>query len=366
MKSPCYTSSSVKLTPAQAGVIDKLRKASRMAGHAYSTEKTYVDCAVRFLRWWQAQPVKGREAMAVPEARFKGYLSHLANNRKVSKVTQDQAFNALRFLFEKAMEVKLGDLSGIPRCRRNKRLPHIVEWSIAESIMEAMPYSPSVPVRLVCAVMLRCGLRINEALNLRWKDVNFKDGLITVRCGKGNKDRQAVLPCRLVPGLTRQMAYAKMLWETDVENGLPCEVPESLLRKYPHLENALQWRFIFPAPHACPHHPRSGKRVRWHLHAATMQGAVFKEVKKRGLEGVFRPHTFRHCFADRLRQQGVDMRIIQELLGHECLETTMIYTHPAVDAARSTIERINPVMLVPDCSPEPAVSPRRHYLLTAY
>jgi len=284
--------------------------------------------------------------MAAPETRFKGYLSFLANVRKVSKSTQDQAFNALRFLFEKAMEVKLGDLSGIPRCRRSKRLPQIVDPQVAESILASLPYAPHVPIRLICAVMLRCGLRINEALNIRFKDINFRDGLITVRCGKGNKDRLAVLPCRLVPGLQRQMQYAETLWQADCENSLPCEVPESLLRKYPHLECAKQWYFIFPAPLPCPHHPRSGKRVRWHLHPATVQAAVFKEVKKRALEGIFRPHTFRHCFADSLRQQGVDMRIIQELLGHECLETTMIYTHPAVDAARATIERMTQVFQV--------------------
>lgn len=344
MKSRCYTSSSIKLTPAQAEVIDRLRKACRMAGHAYSTEKTYVDCTVRFLRWWQSLGAVPRGSMTVPEAKFKGYLSHLANNRKVSKVTQDQAFNAMRFLFEKAMEVKLGDLSGIPRCRRNKRLPQLVEMEVAEDILSKLPYSPTVPIRLVCAVMLRCGLRINEALNIRFKDINFKDGLITVRCGKGNKDRLAVLPCRLVHGLQMQMRYAETLWRSDVENGIPCEVPESLLRKYPHLERSKPWFFIFPAPRPCPHHPRSGKRVRWHLHAATVQSAVFSEVKSRGLEGVFRPHTFRHCFADTLRKQGVDMRIIQELLGHECLETTMIYTHPAADSARLTIDRIFPMV----------------------
>jgi integron integrase len=342
MTTRCKSTHSAKLTPAQAGVVDRLRTACRVAGHAYTTEQTYVDHSVRFLRWWAALSPARRDAAPEPAQRFKAYLTHLAVERKVSKSTQDQAFNALRFLFEKAMGVKLGDLSGIPRSRRSKRLPQVVAPEVAEGILAALPYSPSVPVRLICAVMYRCGLRINEALNLRTKDIDFKSGLLTVRCGKGDKDRQAVLPCRLVPGLQRQMAYAATLWEEDQSAGLPCEVPESLLRKYPHLERARPWYFVFPAPKPCPAHPRSGRRVRWHLHAATVQTAVFKEVRRRGLEGQFKPHTFRHCFADQLLKSGVDIRVIQELLGHECLETTMIYTHPAVDRVRATIERLNP------------------------
>lgn len=328
-----------KPTPKQQAILDKVRKACRVGQKAWKTEQAYVSWSRRFLFWWQDLEATKKADYDTYEKRIKEFLTYLALKREVSKATQDSAFNALLFLHNKALDLKLGELTSIPRAKARKRKPVIVDRDVVEDVLKQLPNTPQAPTALVCWLLYLTGARLNEMLHLRTKDVDFKNGLITARDCKGFKDRHLVLPCSLVSELRRQIRYARHVWELDREQGIPTRIPSGLLRKYPHLEKSWNWFYIFHGPKPC-RHPRTKRMVRYTLLDNTVQKQMKAVVDKSPAEGVLTPHVLRHNFADNLLKLGIPVPSVAEAMGHENINTTMIYSHAQIDVIRPYVDRV--------------------------
>lgn len=251
------------------------------------------------------------------------FLTYLANERKVSSSTQNQALCALVFFTSQVLRQELGDLD-LVRPKRRRRLPVVLTQSEVRSIFRQLPQGEP---RLVLALLYGTGMRLKEGLRVRVKDIDFQRKLVVVRSGKGDKDRITMLPEGLIPALRKQLARVEESHVRAVEEGYAgVELPHALAEKYPNADQELAWQYVFPAekPSRCP---RSGAFRRHHLHERTLQRAFKKALRQAGIPKHAGCHTLRHSFATHLLEKGYDIRTIQELLGHRSVKTTMIYTH---------------------------------------
>jgi len=319
--------------PGYKEIEERLRKALRLRQRAYSTEKTYVLWTRSFLAFLEGKPPAQFDGKDIQD-----YLSYLAVEKKVSSSTQDQALNALVFLFRHVLDKNIENEISAVRARRKRRLPVVLSQNEVERIFACM----TGITRLMAMLVYGCGLRLKECLRLRIKDIDLERGLVIVRSGKGNRDRRTVLPERLKEDLTRQISSARSLYDKDRLNEVPgVELPNALERKYPNAGKEWGWFWFFPS-RALSVDPVTGKVRRHHIHQATLQKAFKKAVLKAGIPKQASVHTLRHSFATHLLENGYDIRIIQELLGHRNLQTTMIYTHVAeknVLGVRSPLDR---------------------------
>ena len=289
----------------------------RDAGYAWKTEKTYVHWIRRFIRYHDR-----RHPSELSAAHVEQYLSHLANERQCSPSTQSIALNALIYLYVKFLGMEL-DMLDYKRARPRRRLPVVLTHAEVRRITEHL----SDHHRLMVELLYGSGLRLNELLNLRVKDLDFELHTITVRSGKGDKDRITLLPASLVPRLREQVAFVEKLHRRDLEDGYgEVYMPYALARKYPSAAKETAWQFLFPATRIGAD-PRSGVLRRHHLHETSLRKVVGQARRAAGINKPVRCHTFRHSFATRLLQQGYDLRTIQKLLGHSDVRTTEIYTH---------------------------------------
>jgi integron integrase len=252
----------------------------------------------------------------------KAYLTYLAVNCKVSSSHQNQAFNALLFLYRHVLKKDFGNHKDIPRAKKSNYIPVVLSRKEIEAIIEHLPH----PYKLVAQLQYGCGLRISEGCKLRVKDFNFDTGLLTVR-GKGEKTRTVPLPQRLMPELQAQLEAVKKLHEEDLTAGFAgVFLDDQLEKKYPKAAKELVWQWFFPQE-SLTFVSESGERRRYHIHDSHVQGALYEAVRKAKLTKRVTSHTFRHSFATHLLQAGYDLRTIQTLLGHADIRTTMIYTH---------------------------------------
>ncbi len=257
-------------------------------------------------------------------AEIHAFLSHLALNRNVAASTQNQALNALVFLYRKVLKREVGDFSDFPRARRGKRLPVVCS---RQEVRRLLSHLGAGVEALVIRLLYGTGMRISECLRLRVQDISFDRNEITVRGGKGDKDRRVPFPGTLSDELRAQLDWRRALFEEDREKGMhEVELPSALARKYPSAPYEWKWQYVFPANDFSTD-PHSKHVRRHHLHEIRIQRAVRRAAEEARIESRITPHTLRHSFATHLLEAGQDIRTVQELLGHSDVKTTMIYTH---------------------------------------
>jgi len=299
-------------------LLDQVRDALRVKHYAYRTEKAYIFWIRRYILFHGKRHPKD---MGVKE--IQAFLTHLAVNRNVSASTQNQALNALIFLYKKILYIDLTDPIDAVRARRPSRLPVVLSKQEALRVIGLISGEPQLVVKLLYG----SGLRLMESLRLRVKDIDFAMNQILVRHGKGGKDRVTVLPGNIREPLQAHLTRVRAVHENDLSRGYGhVNLPGALARKYPTASRQWAWQFVFPSRSLC-NDPRSGEVRRHHLHESCVRKALKKAVT---LAGVHKPvgcHCFRHSFATHLLASGYDIRTVQELLGHKDVSTTMIYTH---------------------------------------
>ncbi len=301
--------------------VQRLREIIRLRHYSYRTEKTYVYWTKRFLtyclRTGALDPITDKE--------IKAFLTHLALERNVSASTQNQAFSALLLLCREVLHVDLTEMRHNVRAKRGRKLPVVLSVDETRLLLAEIDDSH----RLMVELLYGAGLRLSELLRLRIKDIDFDNGVVLVRSGKGDKDRSTVLPISLRETLRSHLDAMKRIHDKDLEDGHgDVYLPEALGRKYPSAAREWKWQWVFPS-HKPSLDPRTGQFRKHHLSRRYIQGAVKHAARRAGITKHVSVHTLRHSFATHLLMGGTDLREIQELLGHKNVETTMIYTHVA-------------------------------------
>jgi integron integrase len=290
----------------------------RLLHYSWRTEQTYREWGWRFAHFVGQ---KGMEAANGDDVR--GFLTELAVKWRVSVATQKQALNALVFLMREGLKREAGDFGDFTRAKRGRRLPAVLTRGECQKLFEALEGT----TRLMAELMYGSGLRVNELLRLRIKDVDLERQRLTVRAGKGDKDRVTVLPESLVEGLRAHRDRVRGLYEEDrAEKVAGVWMPEALERKYPSAGVSWEWFWLFPSRQLL-NDPRAGLKRRHHVLDATFQQAMRQGCLKARLNKRVTPHTLRHSFATHLLEGGTDIRTVQDLLGHVDVSTTQIYTH---------------------------------------
>ncbi len=302
-------------------VINKLRDLLRVKHYSYSTEKTYIDWAKKFYEYILS--VKKTKIEELSSNDVTNYLTYLAVKQNISSSSQNQAFNALLFLFQNVLNVKLENLENTVRAKRGPKLPVVLSVNEVQEIFKTVDGRN----RLIIQLLYGAGLRLMELVRLRVKDVDFDLNAIFVRAGKGDKNRSTILPECAKTELQSHLLGVKQLHEKDLKCGFgDVYLPNALDRKYPNAPKDWGWQYVFPSERLSVD-PRSGKVRRHHISEKAIQNIVRDAVKKTGIVKNATVHTLRHSFATHLLMKGVNIREIQDLLGHKNLETTMIYTH---------------------------------------
>jgi len=251
------------------------------------------------------------------------YTNFLAVERHVAASTQTQALNALIFLYRDVLDIKVGHIEGLKRVQHISRIPVVLT---VEEVRDVFSYMVGTP-RLMAELIYGAGLRVTEAMTLRVKDLDFRSGTISVRNGKGGKDRTSILPMRLSNPLQKHLLRVIALYKHDALHGRGfVALPGALDRKYPNAARSVGWQFVFPSSVVRPC-PETGKILRWHASDSTVQRAFKTAIASARIYKHASIHTLRHSFATHLLANGTDIRTIQLLLGHKSLKTTMIYTH---------------------------------------
>lgn len=326
--------------PGQRGHLRHLVvSAVRTLHYSRSTEQAYWHWARQFVLWsGKRHPLE----LGAPE--IGQFLSHLATERNVAASTQRQALAALLFLYKHALQVELPYIDGIARAKQLQRLPVVLTQDEVQRLFANIP--AACQRGMVLQLLYGSGLRLMEGLRLRMKDVDLGAGAITVRQGKGGKDRTVMLPRHLATPLRDVMAQREQLHQQDLRAGMAdVDLPFALRDKYPKAHQALGWQWVF-ATDKYVRCPRTGAQRRHHLHEDGIQGLMARAVKRARILKHATPHTLRHSFATHLLQAGYDIRTIQELLGHANVETTMIYTHvlPAMQGGRGVVSPLDKLL----------------------
>ena len=300
-------------------LLDQVREVMRLKHYSIRTERCYCDWIRRYVKY---HGMRGREDLQGAESKIEQFLSDLAVNGHVTASTQNQAFNALLFLYREILHQTLDNIQAV-RADRPVRVPTVLTPEEVKRVIEAMSGTPQLVVKLLYG----SGLRLMEGLRLRVKDVDFEMKQITVRDGKGAKDRYTVLAQGVIPALREHLAGVRLTHEEDLRaGGGAVYLPGALDRKYPSAAREWGWQYVFPA-RDLSRDPRSGVVRRHHVDEATINKAIKAAVARAGIAKQASSHTFRHSFATHALQRGADIRTIQELLGHNDVSTTMIYTH---------------------------------------
>ena len=305
-------------TTTKPKLLDQVRAAIRTRHYSIRTEESYVNWVKKFILFHNK-----RHPKEMGEKEINEFLTHLAVNRKVAASTQNQALCAIIFLYKHVLKIDIGDLGEMVWAKKPKNLPVVFTVEEADAVLKKL----SGTYQLMARMLYGSGLRLLECLRLRVKDVDFGYHQITVRDGKGSKDRVTMLAEKIVESLTNHLKQVKKIHEQDLKAGygivyLPC----ALERKYPNANKEWGWQYVFPAKQLSID-PRTGIKRRHHIYETVLQKAVKQAIKKAGITKQASCHTFRHSFATHLIETGSDIRTVQELLGHEDIKTTQIYTH---------------------------------------
>ncbi|MBE9182969.1 integron integrase [Oculatella sp. LEGE 06141] len=298
-------------------LLDQVRDALRVKHYSYSTEKTYVYWIRRFILFHNKRHPSEMGTMEVTS-----FLTHLAVTEHVASTTQNQALNAIVFLYRVVLQQELVGVDAV-RAKKSRYLPTVLTPEEVQRIIAHL-YGA---YKLVVQLLYGSGLRLSEGLQLRVKDIDFAQHQLLIRDTKGRESRVTMLPNRLIEPLQAHLQSVRGLHQQDLDRGYgSVYLPYALERKYPHADRHWIWQYVFPADRLSQD-PRSGVTRRHHLHETGVQRAVRSAVRLAKVEKRVTCHTFRHSFATHLLQNGYDIRTVQELLGHKDVKTTMIYTH---------------------------------------
>ncbi len=298
--------------------LDQCREVLRFKQMAHRTEESYVDWIRRFIVWSGK-----RHPREMGTAEVRAFLTHLAAERKVAAATQNQALNALVFMYREVIGGELGWLDGFEPAKRGARLPDVLSRAEVQVVLKEMAGTQGLIARLLYGT----GLRLMEGLRLRVKDLDFSRHQIIVRSGKGDKDRVTMLPVSLREELKAHLHRVRELHEADGQAGFGAVwLPKALAVKFPGAAREWGWQWVFPSAEMSVD-PESRKRRRHHVSDAGVQRAIKLAAQKAGVARRVSPHVLRHSFATHLLEAGYDIRTLQELLGHKDVSTTQIYTH---------------------------------------
>jgi integron integrase len=302
-------------------LLDDVHRIMRLKHYSIHTERTYCDWIKQFVKFHRMS--EKQQLFIDSETKIEVFLTYLATDRNVAAATQNQAMNALVFLYKQVLEKPLEKRIDAIRASKNRHIPVVLS---VDEVKQVLMRLEGVP-QLIVKILYGSGLRITEAVRLRVQDVDFDYKQITVRSGKGDKDRVTTFSATLIPLLKNHLDKVKLIHEKDLAEGFGAVyLPYALAKKYPNADKAWGWQYVFPA-RSLSVDPLSGVTRRHHIDQSLINKAIKAGVKQVAISKRVSAHTFRHSFATHLLQRGTDIRTIQALLGHSDLETTMIYTH---------------------------------------
>ena len=297
--------------------MSKRRNIIKLKHYSNKTEKNYIYWIKQFYHYIQ-KDISNYDSMDV-----KNFLTYLAKEKNVAASTQNQAFNAILFLFRHVLHKKLENMENTLRAKRNRKIPSVLT---REEVSKIFKYINGVNL-LIVRILYGSGLRLMECMTLRVKDIDLSRNIITVRSGKGDKDRTAMIPKKISQDLQNHIKNVKNIFEEDKAKGNNrVKLPDALSKKYPNAEREWVWYWVFPSKNFYID-KKNGKVYKHHIHESVVQKVIKKASIKSNIPKKISAHTFRHSFATHLLESGVNIRVVQELLGHKKLETTMIYTH---------------------------------------
>ncbi len=315
--------------------LDSVRDSMRVRHYSIRTEQAYIGWIKRFILFHNK-----RHPRELGEQEVVEFLTYLAVSRKVAPGTQNQAFNALVFLYKVVLGQPLEDLSATVRAKKPQKLPVVLTPQEVGEILRQLHGH----YWLAACLMYGSGLRLMECMRLRVKDLDFNHRAIVVRNGKGAKDRVVTLADELMVPLQRHLESVKMIHEKDLKDGFGAVyLPYALERKYPKAPTEWGWQYLFPAGERSID-PRSGVERRHHLGEQSVQRAMKKAVRKANIHKPASCHTLRHSFATHLLERGMDIRTVQEQLGHSDIRTTQIYTHVLKRGGNAVISPLGAVV----------------------
>lgn len=337
--SPYQPATNKALTPQRIdedlnALMNRVRQTIRLRRMSRFTEKTYLGWIQRFITFHHSQHPATLSSQAISS-----YLTFLADSQNVAAATQNQALNALVFLYREVLGIDLGKLDGITWAKKSRMLPVALSPQEVTEVLKGLNGTKGI----IASLLYGTGMRLTEALKLRVKDLDFELGIICIRDAKGSKDRSVPLPRHLTDALQKQLSHAKKLHELDLQEGFGAVfLPHGLERKYPNANKQWCWQYVFPS-HKRSVDPRSGRVGRHHLYNDIMQSAMADAVKAAGIAKKVNCHTLRHSAATHWLNSGVDIRTVQELLGHNDVKTTMIYTHVTEESARRVVSPLDTI-----------------------
>ena len=299
-------------------LMDQVRETLRFYHYAYNTEKSYTNWILKFIRFNGKRHPKDMGKLEIER-----FLSHLAVNRDVAAATQNQAFNAIIFLYKKVLAMDIDFNLRATHANKRKNLPTVLNYEEAEKLIKCM----SGTAKVLAGLLYGSGLRSLEVIRLRVQDLDFENKQIYVRNPKGGTDRTTLFPDYLHKPLLKQIEKVRKLHERDLDAGYgEVYLPTAIRRKYKKASVSIGWQYLFPSKVRSTD-PRSGKVMRHHLYKTVLQKAIARAKEESGIIKRISPHTLRHSFATRLLEKGENIRVLQKLLGHKDVKTTEIYTH---------------------------------------
>ncbi len=302
-------------------LLEELHNVMRRRHYSIHTERSYADWIKRYIRYYHMQD--RLELLVNKNRKVEDYLTHLAVHENVAPATQNQALNALVFLYRHVLQEPLGDSLRAERAKKKTRVPVVMTRDEVVQVIAALEGVPQLVVKLLYG----CGLRMAEVLRLRVQEIDFAMKQLTVRGGKGDKDRVTTFPASIIPLLTNHLRRVELIHRNDLSLGFgEVFLPHALAKKYKNAAREWGWQYVFPSSQLSID-PLSGVTRRHHIDPSVVSKAIKRAVKLVGINKRITAHTFRHSFATHLLQRGTDIRTIQELLGHNDVKTTEIYTH---------------------------------------
>ena len=299
--------------------MDQVRETLRYYQYAYKTERAYCKWILEYIYFFD----KKKHPRELGEKDVECFLSHLATKRKIAASTQRQALNALVFLYRDVLDKPLDGKIAPVRSKKHRRPPTVLTQKEVQNVLENMDGTHALMAKLIYG----SGMRLMECVRLRIQDVDFGQGNIFIRGGKGGKDRTTILPHNIREELRKHIDRVKDLHRQDLENGFgEVYLPEALGRKYSKAARQTSWQYVFPAK-SISKDPRSGIVRRHHVLESGLQKAVKSAVRKAGIDKRATVHTLRHSFATHMLENGINIRVLQDLMGHADVKTTEIYTH---------------------------------------